>query len=143
MHHHFPPRKGQYLGGSYPSQVQDPRGQRKESISALQNRFLEAFCRKPPPLDPSCLPKTGTFQREHLIVGIYPRVMAILEEHKRSDFFSPTLALYALMGLANHVENVCRLEGEGYRPRLGDLISSYFPEQVGLYDLLGQPCGGI
>ena len=143
MHHQFPPRKGQFLSSSYPSQVQDPRGTRRESIMALQNRFLEAFCRKPPPLDPQSRPRTGTFQRLHLVVGIYPRVLSILESHQRSDFFSPTLALYALMGLASNVEEVCRLEAEDHRPRLQTLIGPYFPDQDGLLALLGQPKCGI
>lgn len=71
----------------------------EENLSALQNRFIECFVRKPPKLDPNDLPQSGGFQRMHGILGMYTRIVETLQRYKPSDFFSPVLPQYVLHGL--------------------------------------------
>ena len=128
MSHTFPSSsagKTHLLSNTYLSQANDPRGTRKEAISALQNRFLEAYCRRKPPLDVGCLPRSGTFQRVHFIVGLYSRILAILEHQKADDFYSPALYLYALMGLASNAELMKTVADQDYRDRLRGLAERY------------------
>lgn len=73
-----------------------------ENLSAIQNRFIEAFVRKPPKLNIEDLPKSGGFQRIHGILGMYLRVLATMEEYHPDDFFSPVLRQYVLHGLCSN-----------------------------------------
>lgn len=97
---------------SYPGQVNEMAGfgggggHRKkatdEHLSAIQNRFIEVFVRKPPKLNPNDLPQSGNFQRIHGILGMYPRIMATMEKYTPDQFFSPVLKQYVLHGLCKN-----------------------------------------
>ena len=138
MNHIFPAQKSNFLGRNFLSQVSDPNGTRKESIQALQNRFLEAYCRRPPPLDPHDLPRSGIFQRHHFIMGTYARVMSILQRHSLDDFYSPTLAQYALMGLCLHLNDYLVLTGvQEARLWLSALVGRLsLPDQMAAFQTL-------
>ena len=71
-------------------------------LAAIQNRFIEAFVRSRPPLDPQHLPQFGGFQRIHGVLGLFPRVLAILGKYEAKDFHSPFLYLYALKALCKY-----------------------------------------
>lgn len=73
-----------------------------ENLSALQNRFIEAFVRKPPKLDANDLPQSGGFQRMHGILGMYPRILSIMMKYDKEDFYSPVLSQYVLHGLCSN-----------------------------------------
>lgn len=110
MTHRLPPpithstRVGQMV---YASQV-NTAGQKRisdDNLIALQNRFIEAFVRSPPPLDMEDLPQSGGFERMHAILGIYERVFKLMKTYKSADFFSPVVKQYILQGLVtNHKE---------------------------------------
>ena len=71
-------------------------------LVAIQNRFIEAFVRSRPPLDPQHLPQCGGFQRIHGVLGLFRRVLNILGKYEGKDFHSPFLYLYALKALCKH-----------------------------------------
>ena len=73
----------------------------EDNLSAIQNRFIEAFVHKAPKLDVKDLPQSGGFQRIHGILGMYPRILAIMEKYEPNDFFSPVLRQYILHGLCS------------------------------------------
>lgn len=91
-----------HIGRFYDSQVYEvgrKRAASEESIVAVQNRFIEAFVRTPPPLNKDDLPESGGFQRIHAILGMFKRVTRIMKNYQPSDFFSPVLVQYVLHGL--------------------------------------------
>lgn len=91
----------------YQSQVNDSSiGNKKratdENLAAIQNRFIEAFVRKPPKLDVNDLPTSGGFQRIHGILGMFPRIIALMKKYQPQDFFSPVLRQYVMHGLCSN-----------------------------------------
>lgn len=89
----------------YPSQVNVVGKKRcsDENLAAIQNRFIEAFVRSPPPLDVNDLPRSGGFQRIHGVLGMFERVIEILQRYEPTDVFSPVLTKYVLSGLDNNM----------------------------------------
>jgi hypothetical protein len=74
-----------------------------EHINAVRARFLECYCHTKPKLSTHLFPTTGTFQRHHMICGIYSQVLDLLEStYSSSDFASLGLPLYVLSGLAKN-----------------------------------------
>ena len=130
MDHKFAPS---HAGGGtlfYPSQA-IPTGSKRqqhnrETLKAMQMRFLEVYCRKAPPIDPEHLPKHGCFQRGHMIVGLFSRVYALMKKYDRTDFYSPVLAQYVLTGLCKNA-NVFEAVAENgcLRKRLQNLIDKF------------------
>lgn len=77
----------------------------EENLSALQNRFIEAFVRKPPKLNRQDLPQSGSFQRLHGILGMYSRILDIMTKYDPSDFYSPVLRQYVMHGLCSNYKH--------------------------------------
>lgn len=65
----------------------------------MQNRFIEAFVRSPPPLDTKDLPQSGGFQRMHAIIGLFRRITRIMKHYTKEDFCSSIMIQYVLHGL--------------------------------------------
>jgi hypothetical protein len=89
----------------YPSQVQRTGYKRvtDDTLAAIQHRFIEAFVRSPPPLESTHLPVSSGFQRLHGVLGVYERVIGLMNHYQTSDFTSPVVQQYILQGLAaNH-----------------------------------------
>lgn len=106
MTHEFnkPEEKAKFGWKFYGSQALKP-GQKRVSkghLTAVQNRFIEAFVRQRPAIDPSNLPKYGGFQRIHGVLGLFPRVISILAKYDSKDFHSPYLYLYVLKALCRY-----------------------------------------
>ena len=116
----------------YPSQVNEGGGKicSNENLLAVQNRFIEAFVRSPPPLDVNDLPRSGRFGRIHGIFGTFDRVIDILQSREPADFFSPMLAHYVLNGLCNNVKEYNKLFGVDLCPTLQLLVKKYIPPQL-------------
>ena len=74
----------------------------QEHLTAVQNRFIEVFVRERPQLDVDCLPTSGGFQRMHGVLGLFERVMSILDKYEAKDFHSPYLYLYALKAMCRY-----------------------------------------
>lgn len=92
----------------YPSQLSYSRKRPHdcEFIRAIQNRFLEAFVRKQPHVQKQYLPTDGQcFERIHLILGLFERVLNILELSSVSfdDYGSKSLFRYCLSGLEDNL----------------------------------------
>ena len=108
MDHKFPHPKTAHPGGTllYPSQAAPAGSKRqqhnRETLKAMQMRFLEVYCRKAPAVDPDHFPKHGCFQRGHMIVGLYSRVFALMKQYDKTDFYTPVLAQYVLTGLCKN-----------------------------------------
>lgn len=104
LKHVFQGKNASSLKEIYDSDVEVPgnKRQHEENITATKMRYLELFVRSPPPLDINQLPKSGTFTREHFIMGVYRRVEEILHKYNPSDYHSPFLYLYACSGLAKN-----------------------------------------
>lgn len=79
-------------------------------LRAMRHRFLECFCAEKPPIDTSLLPRNGSFHRNHMILGLYERVVELLERVYTPDHFQqmPALADYVVTGLAKHVHLFCQ-----------------------------------
>lgn len=115
----------------YPSQV-NVLGKKRcsdENLSAIQNRFIEAFVRSPPPLDLDALPRSGGFQRIHGVLGMYDRVVGILQQYQPTDLFSPVLAKYVLHGLVNNMaqHHEINQQQQDVGPTIKQLMEKFLP----------------
>jgi hypothetical protein len=122
----------------YASQV-NVDGKKKcsaENLTALQNRFIEAFVRSPPPLNVQDLPRCGGFQRIHGVLGMYDRIIQILQHYQPSDIYSLVLIKYVLHGLATNVEQFNQLFGRDERPTLKQLMEKYSIQSAALAEML-------
>lgn len=88
-------------GGSFTGGSGNRKKATEENLAAVQNRFIEAFVRKPPKLDSKDLPESGAFQRIHGILGMYMRIVTTMERYSPEDFYSPVLRQYILHGLCS------------------------------------------
>lgn len=118
----------------YESEVNQPgkRSISAEMLNAVQSRFIEAHVRKPPPINVECMPKYGNFVRMHGILGIYKRVIDILEHYNKPDFASPMLIKYVLSGLSNNFSSYASMfpqQSEGVSRSLRELIEKYASDQ--------------
>ena len=111
----------------------------EEHIEALQARFLECFVQRRPRLDTGLFPKYGSFRKAHAVLGIYTRILDLLERvYSPSDFFSPGLPLYVITGLASqaasHEKRMAQAPDDAnagrpppVRERVAALAEKYFP----------------
>ena len=116
---------------NYPTQL-IPSGRRDErqdeSIKAVQNRVLELFVREKPDLTTAPLPAGVIFQRSHMVVGIFDKVIDILERHEPADFYSPVLVSYLLTGLADNLtlyKSLWLTPADANKSRIAALILRY------------------
>lgn len=75
-----------------------------ELISPFRNRFLECHIRKRAERDPSDLRMMTRFNLLHFTVGVYDRILAILESHSADDFVNENIARYCLVALWDQAE---------------------------------------
>lgn len=122
-----PMQRSSYYSRLFPSQVNEVGFKRAsdESLQAVQNRFIEAFVRAPPPLDKKDLPQYGGFQRLHAICGLFPRVLSIMQHYQPRDFHSPVLAQYILNGLCKNNVKYATIMQANVTTALADLLQKY------------------
>lgn len=113
----------------YSSQVNVPGKKRcsDENLAAIQNRFIEAFVRSPPPLDVNHLPRSGGFQRIHGVLGMYKRVIQVLQQYEPTDVYSPMLTKYVLHGLVNNMAQYNEIHQQDIGPTLKQLTEKFLP----------------
>lgn len=70
----------------------------KEHVNSMRHRFLECFCHSKPPLDPNWFPECGTFQRQHMILGLFERVVAIMESYSGPESFYKSVQPHYILG---------------------------------------------
>jgi hypothetical protein len=101
----------------------------KEHVKAMRARFLECFCPSPPGYDTKLFPASGTFQRTHMICGIFTYVLDVLDGYSSlSDFAYIGLPLYVLCGLAKNVHLYESVTGDtGTCSRILNLAEKFFP----------------
>jgi len=68
----------------------------------LNFRYIEAFVRQKPLLPVEHLPTKGQFTRQHVVVGLFTRICAILGKYSRENFNSSYYFLYPLCGLCKN-----------------------------------------
>ena len=105
-----------------------------EQISAVRARFMELYVPCRLDLDASLFPASGSFQREHLICGIYLHIMDLMENsYSRQDFRSQCMCLYVLSGIAKNIgmyqSQVASTSDDDFLLdyRIRCLIEKYFP----------------
>jgi len=110
LDHEFPTNPN-YKWKNYPSQVREAvyKPIQKEHLEAVQFRYIEAFVRSKPPLNPKYMPEGG-FSRLHAIMGSIPSVCLILQDRKKEDFHSEKFLQYVLGGLCRHTRAYNRIK---------------------------------
>lgn len=140
MSHKFEnPQSKLHYNKLYQSQVNDyGKKVSNESLLAIQNRFIEAFVRSPPPIDKNDLPHSGGFQRMHAIIGLFRRVTRIMKQYNKQDFFSPIMIQYVLHGLCANCSKHTEITQADGKEVLKELVHKHVqPElQKSLLDLL-------
>jgi hypothetical protein len=132
MSHVFdkPERKlGSTFQRVYKTDVKSTRSIHPGDVSAVQSRFLEAFVRQRPKLNEEDLPKHGTFERTHVIVGLFDDVICILTKYSPEDYPTQYYYLYAIGGLCKHVNLLPEHAQGAVKPILFTLMIKYNLDQ--------------
>ncbi len=105
LSHRFstPEREGNSMTRLYPSDVKPTARRLEADIKAVQQRYLELMVRQKPQIPLDSLPKSGSFKRVHLIVGLFCDIIDILSQYTKDCFGSTYVYLYCLMALAKNV----------------------------------------
>jgi len=103
-------------------------------VTAIRWRFLECFCYERPIISLDWLPNCGMFQKQHMIMGLFDRIVQTLMDLNGSDcFFNRTQIHYLLAGLAKnakHYEEMFQIPIKHVIPILMDKFSSPLAERV-------------
>ena len=95
----------------------------QEHLTAVQNRFIEVYVRERPKLEVQYLPTSGGFQRMHGVLGLFEKVMSILDKYESKDFHSPYLYLYALKAMCRYSSLYCiTMDQKEVKTRLFNLV---------------------
>lgn len=77
----------------------------KAHVDSFKMRFLECFCfKRPLNIHQDWLPCAGMFQKQHMILGIYDRVVDILLKISSNAFYKPVQIHYILAGLTKNAQ---------------------------------------
>ncbi len=110
--------------------------QMKESICAVKSRVIEAFVSQRPILDQANIPTSGNFSRQNAILGMFERVIVILEKYDSNSFYSAALWSYAITGLVSNVSTYQQIirgsEAAQMTKRLRDLLTKFVKEESAL-----------
>jgi hypothetical protein len=110
--------------------------QMKESICAVKSRVIEAFVSQRPILDQANIPTSGNFSRQNAILGMFERVIVILEKHDTNSFYGAALWSYAITGLVSNVSTYQQIirgsEAVLMTKRLRDLLTKFVKEESAL-----------
>ena len=110
--------------------------QMKESICAVKSRVIEAFVSQRPILDQANIPTSGNFSRQNAILGMFERVIVILEKYDANSFYSAALWSYAITGLVSNVSTYQQIirgsEAAQMTKRLRDLLTKFVKEESAL-----------
>ena len=123
-------KKGATFQRVYKSDVKSLRSVHPSDVSAVQSRFLEVFVRQRPLLKEEDLPKHGTFERAHVIVGLFEDIVNILTKYSKEDYPTQYLYLYAIGGLCKHVNLMPEDVRETVKPILFTLMITYNFDQA-------------
>jgi len=127
MDHAFPTALKTSLGENKVSRANvNIKGAQIEDVNAVKNRFIEIFVRKKPRLPLDCLPKHGNFTRKNFINGVWALAVEILFRYEKSDFASPYMYLYPLIGIAKNLNIISsKLMRDGARRGIASLMQRY------------------
>lgn len=77
----------------------------REHVNSIRQRFLECYCSERPPLNPDWFPECGMFQKKHMVLGLFERVLKILSTYPGPDsFYKNIQPHYVLAGLAKNAK---------------------------------------
>jgi len=96
-------------------------------VDSFRKRFIECFCYDRPTIDTDWLPIAGMFQKQHMIMGMYDRVIDILMEIDKSDFYKLVQVHYILAGLAKHWRMYETIYNIPIREKIIYLVEKFLP----------------
>lgn len=76
----------------------------EEHIKAVQNRFIEMHIRKKCHQDEIDLRRSDSFEKKHMVLGLYDRILTIMEMYTPDDFCSAYLYRYVIGGLEKNAQ---------------------------------------
>ena len=101
----------------------------EESLSAVRNRVLEAFIKDRPDLSLAPFPSGVIFQRGHFIVGVFQRIVQIMQQYGPGDFYSPMLVSYVLTALCDNLQFYTAADDKISSEDIASLIFKYIAEK--------------
>ena len=102
----------------YVSDFQPTKTIHESDLQAVKKRFIEVFVRSRPVLPENALPSCGSFNRDHLIVGLFVQIVRILFKYEKTDYNSDYLYLYPISSCC---KNLFKIE-KSLQPQLKSLL---------------------
>jgi len=96
-------------------------------LNAVRMRFLECFCTDRPSIDKDWLPAGGVFSKEHLVLGIYDRVLEILYRIPPDSFYKEVQPYYVMAGLAKNANAYETVFQKPIKEHVVKLVEKFIP----------------
>ena len=109
----------------YKADVEPNKRILQSDIDAIKYRYIEMMVRQRPELPDDCLPKSGNFKREHLILGLYHDVLGLLSGYDKDQFGSDFVYLYAIFSLCRNFKMTLPDEQFYLRKKIMGVIEKY------------------
>ena len=108
----------------------------KESVNAVKSRVIEAYVSRQPKIDPKNIPTNGNFTRLHAILGMFERIVSILEKYDSKSFYSLAMWNYAIAGMVNNIAVYQKVikgpEAAAMHFRLTTVVNKYVKDEASL-----------
>ena len=108
----------------------------KESVNAVKSRVIEAYVSRQPKIDPKNIPSNGNFTRLHAILGMFERIVGILEKYDSESFYSLAMWNYAIAGMVNNIAVYQKVikgpEAAAMHFRLTTVVNKYVKDEASL-----------
>ena len=108
----------------------------KESVNAVKSRVIEAYVSRQPKIDPKNIPTNGNFTRLHAILGMFERIVGILEKYDSESFYSLAMWNYAIAGMVNNIAVYQKVikgpEAAAMHFRLTTVVNKYVKDEASL-----------
>ena len=116
----------------------------KESVNAVKSRVIEAYVSRQPKIDPKNIPSNGNFTRLHAILGMFERIVGILEKYDSESFYSLAMWNYAIAGMVNNIAVYQKVikgpEAAAMHFRLTTVVNKYVKDEASLIKFREKLC---
>lgn len=107
-----------------------------EHVNSIRHRFLECYCAEQPNLNLDWFPENGTFSKTHMVLGLFERILNILDSYGPTAFVSKAHTHYILAALAKHANAYEQVFSIPVKHHIESLVDKYISKSCQKTDIL-------